>query len=478
MSEENNSRELSIPQQRETDIQQFESRLLAELSFYGLPTENIFVSIPERINVYRNLESVINRINLEHRANSVYISKYIAAVSSGLFDAALNYLWDETILELRRRVAQYDLSYFFDNAIGSADRRKNLTDESDLIKITDSELIYGAKEIGLISDVGFKHLDYVRYMRNWVSAAHPNQNEITGLQLISWLETCIKEVISLPLSNIAVQVKQLLHNIKTNAISSEDSREIATFFVNLAQDQINNLAFGFFGIYTRSETEQQTRQNIRHLIHLLWERVDESTRQQLGIKYGKFVASNDTESKNLAREFLQQVSAESYIPDGLRAVEIKNAIENLLNAHREVNNFYNEPPLARELSRLIGSSGSVPKQVDPDYVYGLVEVFLTNGNGVAWNAESVYKSLLSKFDQSQALRAIASFNRSDIASRLQFRLCQDKFYGLLDIMDDKISSPAIKEFLNKIRTYSGPLSRIKDDSKIKREIQTLRSILK
>lgn len=36
----------------------------------------------------------------------------IAAAAVGLFDASLNYLWDETVSELRRRVAGFDLSYF------------------------------------------------------------------------------------------------------------------------------------------------------------------------------------------------------------------------------------------------------------------------------------------------------------------------------------------------------------------------------
>ena len=49
-------------------------------------------------------------------------------------------------------------------------------------------------------------LDNIKFMRNWASAAHPNQIELTGLQLISWLETCIKEVISLPLSNITIEI--------------------------------------------------------------------------------------------------------------------------------------------------------------------------------------------------------------------------------------------------------------------------------
>src|SRR5207253_2798326 len=109
----------------------------------------------------------------------------------------------------------------------------------------------GAKEIGLISALGFRHLDYIRYMRNWASAAHPNQNEISGLQLIGWLETCVKEVISLPLSQIVVDIRKLLSNIKTNSISEAEGREIGAFFLSLTQDQANNLASGFFGIYTR-----------------------------------------------------------------------------------------------------------------------------------------------------------------------------------------------------------------------------------
>lgn len=33
-------------------------------------------------------------------------------------------------------------------------------------------------------------------MRNWASTAHPNQNELTGLQLIEWLETCMRSYIT------------------------------------------------------------------------------------------------------------------------------------------------------------------------------------------------------------------------------------------------------------------------------------------
>ncbi len=214
------------------ELKKFEADLINFLTEQGLPTESVLVSIDERETVFRNVTSVLAKINKEQKPRSIYISKFIAAVACGLFDAALNYLWDETIVELRNRISQYDLSYFYDNAL-SPERRKKFNSESDLAKVSDSDLIEGAKKIGLISELGFQHLDYIRYMRNWVSAAHPNQNEITGLQAITWLETCVKEVISLPLPNGAVEIKRLLSNIKNNNISEIEAKQIALFFWNL-----------------------------------------------------------------------------------------------------------------------------------------------------------------------------------------------------------------------------------------------------
>ena len=469
------SRDLVIQQSKELQISQHENKLLGILSTCGLPIESIFIPIPEREIVFMNIPSVINKVPGEQRKSSAYISKFIAAASSGLFDAALNYLWDETILELRKRVAQYDLSYFYDNAI-STDKRKDFKDENDLTKISDSGLINGAKEIGLISEIGFKHLDYIRFMRNWVSAAHPNQNEITGIQLVAWLETCIKEVISLPLSTNSIEIARLLQNIKNTSISANDAKQIATFFVNLTQEQVNSLASGLFGIYCRKEAEVQTRQNISNLLPYIWDRVDEKTRQDFGIKYGKFVANNDQDEKTLARQFLQIVSGEPYIPADLRVSDIKSALENLLDAHREMNNFYNEPPFARELQRLVGSSSKVPQHINNAYVLGIVEVFLTNGNGIAYNAEPVYKKLIDSFSQEQAIIALLSFTELGIASHLQFQLCQKQFRALLVTLKGKVTAPAVKELIEKMEAFTGPLDKMKEDSTIQRYVTNFKKI--
>ena len=475
--ESDKSIEVSHTNNYDTQIQNFEIELVYFLEQGGLPSNNIFVSVPERINVFKNLYGIVDKIRPEERQQSYYLSKFIAAVATGLFDAALNYLWDETILQIRKRVQQYDLQYFYDNAV-SGDKRKRLKDANDLDKIDDYELINGSKEIGLISELGFKHLQYINYMRNWASAAHPNQNAISGFQLISWLETCVKEVVLLPFSNTTIQIKKLLGNIKSNLISDIEAQEIAVFFSSLTQEQSNNLASGFFGIYTTTDTPSSTIQNINKLLGFLWQHVDEDTKNVFGRKYANFAANNDQSEKKLARDFLQLVSAESYIPDDLRILEIEMAIDHLYSAHKGYNNFYNEQSFAKQLIRIVGDPPKVPKQLNSKYVRSIVNVFLTNGNGVVQNTEPLYLSLISNFDSNQANLAILSFNDTSISSKLQFPLCQDKFKELITQLKPIVTNPSIKELIDMIEGYRGPLENMKNVFEIKNTVNRVRNLLK
>lgn len=473
----------NLPQSQNTNTQliqlnEFENGITQILGFHSLPSQGVFVEIPERVNVFKNLDTVLNQISNEEKTQSLYLSKFIASTASGLFDASLNYLWDETILQIRKRVSQYDIDFFYDNAV-TGDRRKKLKDESDLNKVDDYDLIRGAKEIGLISDLGFKHLEYINYMRNWASAAHPNNSEITGLQLVSWLETCIKEVITLPISNVTIHIKHLLERIKNTSLSNSDAQEISVFTTSLTQEQINNLASGFFGIYVRPETDSQTHQNINKLLPEIWGRVDEDIKQSFGFKYAHFTANNSQDEKKLSREFLQIVSAESYIPEDLRAIEIDNTIDNLLSAHRGFNNFYNEPAFARQLLRIIGQPIKIPKSVEKKLIIAIVETFLTNGNGVAVTANEIYTEILSSLDSHQANIAVLSFTDSKISSRLQFGLSQRKYIELIQLVRSSITSPPVNDLVDYITNdYKGRLVNLMNDKTVKTSVENLKVLLK
>ena len=229
----------------ETIINNSNNIYLSVLQKIGLPTEDVLVSLDERNTAVNNIPNVIKKMDKELIKESYYLSKFFVAISTGLFDAALIYLWDETIKQLRIRIINGDIKYSY-NVVISDDRRRQFTTPEDLLKINDNDLIKGALEIGLITQIGYKHLDFIRYMRNWASAAHPNQSDLTGLSLISWLEICIKEVIATPPSNIQIQIGQILNNIKSGEIDDTQASTMISFFTQLSTEKADTLVKGFF----------------------------------------------------------------------------------------------------------------------------------------------------------------------------------------------------------------------------------------
>lgn len=453
-----------------TIIQDSNNMYLSVLQTVGLPTENVLSSLDERKIALTNLPVVIDKMNNELIKESYYLSKFFVAVSTGLFDAALNYLWNETIKQLRIRVANGDIKYFYDVVI-SDDRRKQFTSPEDLLQLDDYDLIKGASEIGLITQIGYKHLDFIRYMRNWASAAHPNQSELTGLNLISWLETCIKEVIATPPSSIQVKIGQLLSNIKSEVIDDEQSKTIVSFFTELSIEKADALAKGFFGIYIDKNTTQQTRSNINNLAPELWRIISEEVKSDFGIRYTTFLANGDNQTKNEAKRFLEVVGGMSYLPDVAKTPIIKVHLENLIMAHNSFNNFYNEPSFARQLHAVIGKHGAIPPQINFQYVKTIVSVFLTNGSGEAWDANPIYIELIKNFDARQSFIALTSFMDESIKSKLQFPLCQKKFSEMLNYLESNITSEGILDLLGEIRSEIKSLHIIKNNDKLNDKIR-------
>lgn len=455
-------------------LPEMDKLIINHLDRLNLPSADIFTDVKQRMMVFKNFEDVIRLIDTEKRISSYYISKFIAAVSAGLFDAALNYIWDETILQLRERVIQYDIQYFYDCAV-KTDKRAKLKDESDIVKVDDSELLIGCKQIGLISSIGFKLLENIKFMRNWASAAHPNNHDISGLQLIAWLETCIKEAICLPLNYVTIETNRLLSNIKENELDENDIEQVSAFFIQLPEDKVDSLANGFFGIYTREETDEKTRENITNLLPKLWDRISEEVKNSFGIKYAQFSANAQMTSKKLCRSFLESCDGQKYIPDDLRVSEINDLLQTLRKVHTSMDNFYNEVLIAKPLSKIVG--GKIPTQVMDEYVQTLVYVYLTNGYGVAESANPYYIQMIKAFDDKAAMKAIISIQHDQISGKLANRLSRTKYFELVDIMESKITSPMFKTLIEIIRK-SSDLSRISSDVKFAKQIELIRKNMK
>ncbi|NQX14995.1 hypothetical protein [Rathayibacter sp. VKM Ac-2857] len=455
------------------ELVRFESGVRNMLEEFGLPTEQLFVPVSERVAMVGNVSTVLSELDAGIRAESHYVSKMVAAATVGLFDAALNYLWDELVSALRSRVAGFDLAYFFDIAAGTnSDLRRSLKGEDDLPSVDDARLLRASREIGLISDVGFARLDHIRFMRNHASAAHPNQNELTGLELVTFLQLCVREVINTPTDTVTAHTGRLLANMKRDLLDQASVDTAAAFFDQLPPDRVDTLANGIFGLYTSPDRTPIVADNVRLLWPRLWPFIGDAARRSFGLRHGRASASAETDLATAARELIDLVNGTAYLTTEVRAIDMSDALDLLNSAHHGFDNFYNEATPARRVLDLAGERGDVPAAIRERYIGVVVDCFLGNGYGISAAAAVSYKKMLGRFSSTDAGVALRLFLNPVYSSLMSGRVGQAQWAELLDILEPKLTSTIDRNLMTALRSFPGTPDKLGNDSNIKRLAET------
>ncbi len=429
------------------DVYAFSNGLKNYLDYLNLPTEHVLVEIKERGKVIVNIPSVVENLTPSQKASAFYISKFIASSAVGLFDAALNYLWNETIVNLRQKVIRFDLDYFYDSTIGDSDRRSKFKNEDDIKNLDDWELINGCLKTGIITQIGYKHLDYIRDMRNFASAAHPNHTILTGLQVVSWLETCINEVLVKEPSGPVLEIKKLLHSIRDETLTATDAKPIIAHIHKLPQGLAHSLLRTIFGMYTDEKLGVVCRNNIDLFAKDVWNRSDNSAKKDIGLKHAVFSANAEIKRKSLAKQFLEVVDGLNYLTEEVRAIELKDRLETLLAAHNDYNNFYTEEPNARMLLKYV-SNGLIPDAICSEYVKVLITCKLGNIYGVAYAAEPYYNAMINIFQDSEIIEFLKLLNDEEIILKFDQPIRAKRFKDIANLLKNNTKNVILKSGLD------------------------------
>jgi len=436
-----------------TALVEYQTQLMTYLELLDLPNDNILIDIKERGIVVQNIPNIVESIPLEKRNKSLYISKFIAACGAGLFDAAINYIWNETIENLKEKIALFDLEYF-KSSIKDEGKKAKIKSIEDLVNIDDLEIVHGCMVTGIISDIGYKHLKYIREMRNWASAAHPNHVEISGILLSALLDTCIREAVSKEPSLPAIRAKQLLKNIRENVLDNADVLPIVNTIKETPSEIIISIFRTMFGMFCEPSGRVETKNNIRLIAKDLWAVLPEQQRMESGIKYANWMANADIARRDLAREFLDSVNALSYLPESTLVREIDNAIDLLQNVHFGYNNFYNEPPYAKLLRKYVPENGVIPVDVVSKYVKVVTLCLIGNGHGVCNAGIHIYTELFNRFTDVEIKEFLKLFHDSDFSNRMQHGDCIKRYRDCCNLLKDRTSNENIKSIISYINSQT------------------------
>ena len=145
---------------------------------FGIPRE-VLASDEEIQYAWRNLPRELKEIPAPLRDK--LIARMCIAVSTGLFDAAINYVWNASILHLRNKIRTFGLAVV-------AQILQRDFEEKHLLEIQDSNLLELCLKINIVDEDGFFFLDQCRDVRNNFSAAHPTLGEFNDREFIIFLK--------------------------------------------------------------------------------------------------------------------------------------------------------------------------------------------------------------------------------------------------------------------------------------------------
>ena len=454
---EETTKELVIkasPTELSKSIDSFSYPLAQYLGSLGLPIENVLYSIEERKKIINSLEQALDILPIDDRAKAYYLTKFTVAVSVGLFDGALNYLWDETIGALRRLVLKFDLQYFFAVAEKVSSRYRNLSSPDHLDQIQDHDLLESCRRIGLLSDINYRRLEHVNFMRNHASAAHPTDHEIDGFEMLGWLATCLRYAIIAEPDHSVIVIKQLIDNIRTVTIPARDIESIGNDIAKQPQERIDDLLWTIFGMYVDPGMNATAKSNIQGLASHVWQVTSEDRKYEVGAKFGVYRKNAEVARKDSTQEFLEIVKGVGYKDEDSLAGEIIEELEALKTAHFGFNNFYNEYPYAKALKYLLPLTGKIPRSSRTMWVKTISICFIGNGlgyyEGVDKGALPYYEEYSDNFTEAETVEFIKLFQDPEFNTPLVRSKCDRRARELADKLKKKHKNVHVQKALDEI----------------------------
>jgi hypothetical protein len=471
------SNEISIPQSAEL-LAADTTVFTAFLKSFGLPSDNVIATDTERRIIAQNLPAFLNELTTEEKQDARYLSKFVGASAIGLFDAGLNYVWNEVILNLQRKAVTYGLDLFFDAAVG-VNRRDLYSKEDDFRSLKDRIIIDTFRKLELISHVVYKKLEHILTMRNEVAASHPNVEQIGGFELLGWLQTCVKDVLQDRMSDSAIQISSMVSNLKerTDPLDAATFERFKVESENLAPAHIHNLLITIFGIFVADGTAAALRQNIASIAPKVWSLSSEAMKYRVGSRIDGYRTNLQQLKLEKSIEFLSVVDGLNFESLPQREIALTKLSDSLLDAHYAWDNFYNEPPIIKEILSYIKRSEDIPSTCINGLCYAVLRCRIGNGvsysNGVSSGGSSLYEEFLELLDDNGVHECLILLGSPELLQKLNNQRCSshlpavitalrhnlisDRLKSALDILEENIESPgeaitsrAFKEILHPI----------------------------
>lgn len=393
----------------------------------GIPRDAL-ASHEEIEYAWRDLPRELREIPSELRGE--LIARMCVAVSVGLFDGAMNYIWNAAILQLRQKIRNFGLAVV-------AQIQQIDFEEKHLRDLQDNRLLDLCLKLNIIDEDGFFFLDQCREVRNSFSAAHPTMGTVNDREFTTFLNRCVRYALADSSSPKGVEISAFISAVK-GARFIDNQRQIWVQRLIATHDAQRQLLVNMaHGVYCDSATAEPARLNAIDLCNGLSTAFTSSIKADLINTHCDYIAKGLEEKHTASLQFFEKLGLLGLLDESEQHVIFSRAISRLWDVHNGMNNFHNEPPFAERLLEL-SNQGAVPETIQNDFVQTIVCCRIGNGYGVSNAAVCYYDELIKGFSPREVTDLILA--AKDRTSTLGRRIasvgsCRQNFKTALNLID-------------------------------------------
>jgi 16S rRNA G966 N2-methylase RsmD len=154
------------------------------------------------------------------------------------------------------------------------------------------------------------------------------------------------------------------------------------------------------GIFCDPASSEESRVNAINICQEFVDKLPPKTKSELIDRHSGYLAQGDKARSQASSQFFEQLGLLSLLSDSEQHSLITNAAKKLFTVHQAFDNFYNDPPFAERLSRLLKQAAT------PDTAKEIiVEVVITcatgNRYGISNAAAPYYHDMVKGFSPAE-----------------------------------------------------------------------------
>jgi len=310
-------------------------------------------------------------------------NQVIKAMEVGSYDMATEFVWKKSMMRLRSILSK--LGHQF---VGEMIGRPEFDEFTNIDQVlTDYTAIQLAEQLNIISKTAALKLKYgLELVNHYFSDTAVEENEEFQLEeCISIIKSCVTYLLSEKNISIATEFSEFRERLLKSPIPDDDQQleaiyNSSVFFIRTSLVILINAIKD----HSNPAKKETALANINIILAPVWSKIREEEKFLVGMAYRDVVSSGDQMATNGLRKALLTVKGFDYVPESLRSNTFIQAAKNLIDAHFNFNNFYNEPGLVQKLANL---GTSIPAPAFGDCIKAFMYVYLGNRYGVSNEAQ-------------------------------------------------------------------------------------------